>query len=215
MSSHDYDTLESFAQEHDITLSDVHVEDQEAAAQTLSKAAAFERRGLDERADTLRAEAAEQLGADLDTLAGGSDGSDGGQSVGDTLSKAEVADHLEEFDLDTLASAWKTEETIETLEMKAASFERRGVDTRADTLREQIACLKAAKAEVESRGQAYDSVDTLAKRITGDHHVLTFTPDANRDTLGSRQAGGSDAVTLSESGPNEYLTEPRLTRGSE
>jgi len=194
MITNTYDTLESFAENHDVDVDSLGHETAEEAAMLLEKADSFASRGVEGRADTLRAEAAALVGIDQDA---GED--DDAQTA--TLSQAEVVDALSEFDLDTLGSIHEIERTIETVEKKLGVFERRGCPKRAGELQVQRDCLEAAKEAVEQRGVGYDSVDTLANHCTREGLILTRD---ETDTLTSRQAGGGVEVELVETNSREY-----------
>lgn len=127
--------------------------DYQDVQQKLEKADAFDRRGMDGHADTLRQEAADTVGAedhteiDLDVLA-------------ERAEQAKFKANSDEPDLDTLSKSERVDEAALRAK-KAKSFEARGGDDRAkDLWSEAEEFLKGIPAE-ELEAAGYDTLAAL------------------------------------------------------
>lgn len=173
--------LETFADQYDGDLDTLSLDERDECQHKLRKATAMESRDATDRADTLREEVADAIGADLE---------DDGTDV-DTLSAAQAKRVLEDYDLETLNTVWKIEKEIETLKRKRGTFESRDMPGRVEELETEMAVLAAAKGEIQAAGGSYEDVDTLAKRATRDGLVLEthHTPDGIQ--FSTRETGGA------------------------
>jgi len=190
MNSDNYETLEQFANKHGVDPDTLGFEGQAEAVRKLQKADAFETRGMEERAEAYRSEVIDALGGDRDTLADSSETAAGDDDGANSLSKDDVVDLLEDYDMDTLNSRLEIEKTQQTLKKKRQAFEARGMN-RADELARELDALEAVKSEIVEADQQYTDLDTLASRATREGLVLTLTPSSGSDTLSSRQTGAS------------------------
>lgn len=191
MSTNQKTKLETFAEQYDGNIDALTAEEYEKLQMKLTKADSFARRGIEDRADTLRGEVATDLGTDRSKS----------KSETDVLTQTLRDAFDEKFTLDDLQNQEKREERIELLEHKKSLFEDRPMNNRVDELERQIKAIKAAGEEITKASKKYDDIDALAKRVTRDGSVLTATYSDDGIDLGSRETGG-EAVVLKDKDSN-------------
>lgn len=177
------DRLTQFVEQHGGDIDTLTPKERDEADLKIGKAGAFERRDMDEQAETLRQEVADMVGAEED------DSND---------DKEDVLNHLSNYDLDTLNSTYKIDNAIQKLEQKAEKFVARNMDKRVQELHNEIEVLESAKDEVNHAKKKYEDIDTLASRIVQKGSVLELTPGGGAS---SRSTGKT--VTLKEADSTE------------